>query len=81
MFVEQKSKGVGGQAWVTKFYRDVFEKKKGFDHYEAADKERKWKEAVIQREFEMEKKENRWLIQSRNRLLRLYNLVKLLMKC
>jgi hypothetical protein len=80
--IEEKSKGAGGQSWIQNFNKSVFEKKKGFYHYARADKKKKWEEPSIQREFDKDKKENRWLVQSRNRLLRLYDMVsRWSMKC
>ena len=73
--IEQRSRGRGGQAWVVNFYKTVFEKKRGFYSYTKAEKARKWKDESVIEEYEKEKRENRYLVQSRNRLLHLYDLV------
>jgi hypothetical protein len=73
--LERKSRGPGGQRRVIAFYRQVFEKKKGFDGLSEAEKKARWKQETIMKEYDEEKKSNRWLVQSRNRLLRLYDLV------
>jgi hypothetical protein len=73
--IAERSRGRGGQAWVIHFYKNVFEKKKGFYHYTAQEKQKKWKEDKVVEEFEEGKKAHRWLVQSRNRLLRLYDMV------
>jgi hypothetical protein len=73
--LEAKGRGSGGQKWVIAFYKQIFEKKKGFDHYSQAEKKVKWADARIIADYEKDKKDNRWLVQSKNRLLRLYDLV------
>jgi ribosomal protein S4 len=71
----EKGRGQGGQAWVVNFYKNVFEKKKGLNTYSVQQKKEKWKDQKIVEEYEEEKRAHRWLVQSRNRLLRLYDVV------
>jgi hypothetical protein len=76
--IEAKSKGVGGQRWIGKFYKTVFEKKMGFENLSRNEKEKKWEEEAMLMAYEKDRKENRWLVQSKNRLMKLYDLVKFL---
>ena len=61
--------------WVTNCYKSVFESKKGFAAYSRMDKEAKWGQPQIKEGYELYKRSNRGLVQSRNPLLHVYDMV------
>jgi hypothetical protein len=75
MVTKANAKGQGGRGRTDAYNREIFERQCGMHIMSPQEKKVKWAQPAVIAKFDAFKVDNRWLVQSRNRLMDLYNLV------